>query len=109
MSVPNQKKIKINKEICDSTNLYATINLDALNAAMKDLTKIGTFKLWMYLSKNQDGYEFDLSCVDCGTWGIKKDAYHNAVNELIDKGYLIKDNQNRYIFREKKVVYENAV
>lgn len=100
MSVPNQKKI--NKEICNSTNLYATINLEALNAAMKDLTKIGAFKLWMYLSKNQDGYEFDLSCADCGTWGIKKDTYHNAVNELINKGYLIKNSKNRYIFREKK-------
>ena len=109
MSVPNQKKIKINKEICDSSNLYATINLEALHAAMKDLTKIGAFKLWMYLSKNQDGYEFDLSCVDCGTWGIKRDSYHGAVNELIDKGYLVKNNQNRYIFNEKKIVYENDV
>lgn len=109
MSVPNQKKIKINKEICDSSNLYATINLDALHAAMKDLTKIGAFKLWLYLSKNQDGYEFDLSCVDCGAWGIKKDTYHNAVNELISRGYLIEIGKNRYIFREKRIVYENAV
>ena len=29
-------------------------------------------------------YEFDLSKVDCSSWGIKSDSYHSAVKDLIE-------------------------
>lgn len=109
MSLPNQKKIKIHKEPCDSDNLYSIININALNAAMKNLTQSGTFKLWVYLVKNQDGYSFDLSCVDCSEWGIKKDTYHNSVKELISKGYLQNIGANKYIFYDLPPVSEKSV
>ena len=64
-------------------------NLDALQMAMKTLNGSG-LKLWLYLNKNQDGYRFELSRVDCANWGIKKDSYYKAVEELIQKG-LIKE------------------
>lgn len=97
---PNQKRIYVEKEVCDSANKYAVINLNALFHAMKDLKKGSSFKLWMYLAKNQNGYEFDLSNVDCNDWGIKSDSYHSAVKDLIQKGYLEETKSNRFIFHE---------
>lgn len=35
---PNQRIVRINKEPCGTTNLYAKINLDAMKSAMIDLT-----------------------------------------------------------------------
>ena len=38
VTVPNQKTIAITKEKCDKDHLYATINLEALQDAMIDLS-----------------------------------------------------------------------
>ena len=58
--------------------------------------------MWAYLSSNQNGYTFWLSKMDCAKWGIKTDAYHSAVNDLIKQGYLIEkpDIKNQYEFYE---------
>jgi hypothetical protein len=79
-------------------------NLEALQAAMQTLNGSG-LKLWLYLDKNQDGYRFELSRVDCAKWGIKKDSYYSAVDELINKGFLVQDHygSNMYWFYEKAV------
>ena len=64
------------------------MNLASAQRAVNDLKDSG-FKLWFYLAKNQDNYEFALSQKACAEWGIKKDSYYRAVSELKDKGYLI--------------------
>lgn len=76
---------------------YATVNVNALNSAMNDL-KGETFKLWMYLNKNQERYQFELSQKECEKWGIKKDAYYSGVNKLIELGYLRQVNEGSNIF-----------
>jgi hypothetical protein len=103
--VPNQKAIRImTKEKCDKDNLYVCINLEAIEAAMAALDG-NCFKLWLYLAKNQSGYEFGLSQKDCEKYGLKKDAYQRAVNVLIEKGYLTEielyPNLVGYAFTEK--------
>ena len=100
MSFENQKSIQINKKPCDALNFYAKINLEAMQNAMSRLTKMGSIKLWLYLAKNQNNYKFDLSCAECKKWGLKADAYHAAVKDLVDKGFLFKDHGNLYIFNE---------
>lgn len=100
MSYPNQKKITIDKMPCNSHNKYAVINQQAMQKAMCQLKTMGSIKLWLYLAKNQPDYKFDLSCAECGNWGIKPDAFHAAVNELINKGFLIHDKANEYTFIE---------
>ena len=62
-------------------------------------------KLWLYLNKNQDNYRTELSRVDCAKWGIKKDSYYSAVDELIKKGFLVQDHygSNVFWFHEKAV------
>lgn len=57
--------------------------------AMSNL-KGATFKLYMYIISNQDGYIFGLSQKDVATRaGIPEATYRTAIKELIDKGYLI--------------------
>lgn len=98
MSVANQKIIKLAPRTKrDKEHYYATMNLEALQAAMQTLNGSG-LKLWLYLNKNQDGYRFELSRVDCAKWGIKKDSYYSAVEELINKGFLIQDHYGSNFF-----------
>lgn len=55
----------------------------------------GAFKLWIFLSANVDGYQFDLSSkAILNEFGMKKTQYDNAVKELIAKGYLVDENAN---------------
>ena len=105
MSVANQKIIKLAPRTRrDAEHLYSMNNIEALQAAMQVLNGSG-LKLWLYLNKNQDGYRFELSRVDCAKWGIKKDSYYSAVEELINKGFLVQDHygSNMYWFHEKAV------
>lgn len=96
----NQKVVKVNKEKCDKANLYATINLEAMNRAAIDLDA-GAFKLWIYFAKNQNDYQFALSSKDAlETFGLKKRQYDNAIKDLITKGYLVNTNGNYYNFIE---------
>ena len=60
ITVPNQKIVRIEKEPCGKGNLYAAINLKALEAAAQNLDA-GAFKLWIYFAKNQNGYSAMLS------------------------------------------------
>lgn len=101
MKYPNQKRITIQKEECNNKNRYAVINLQSLNQAMRVLNKGSSFKLWMYLAKNQNEYEFDLGKVDCSHWGLKADSYHSAVKDLTQKGYLQEIAPNRFVFKEQ--------
>ncbi len=56
MSVANQKIVRIaGRKPRDRNNLFATMNLEALQHAMQEL-KGSSFKLWAYFNKNQDKY-----------------------------------------------------
>lgn len=98
--IPNQKHIYVRKKICDTENIYCMINLIALEEAAQSLDA-GAFKFWVYLAKNQDEWDFDLSSKHAReTFGLKKRQYDNAVAELIEKGFLVKEDGNNYVFYE---------
>ena len=98
MSVPNQKTVQLAKrEKRDANHLYAMMNIDALQEAIKSLKGSG-LKLWLYFNKNQDNYRFELSRADCEKWGIKKDSYYNGVEELQKKGFLVQDHLGSSLF-----------
>lgn len=61
--------------------------------------------MWLYINKNQDNYQFELSRVNCAEWGIKKDSYYDGFKDLVDKGYLrpIRQGSSIYYF------FENAL
>lgn len=103
-TTPNQKVVKVNKQVCNKVNKYALINIDAMEKAAVDLDA-GAFKLWVYMAKNQDGYMFALSSKDAAeTFGLKIKQYNNAVKDLIEKGYLVNTKGNNYEFNEISVI-----
>lgn len=106
MGKSNQKTVKVNKELCNKENIYTAINLDALNNAAKVLDG-DAFKMWIYFSKNQNGYEFELSSKHAEeTFSFSKRRYDNAIKELTKGGFLVDANidpnevKNRWTFYE---------
>lgn len=86
---PNQKRIKIIKQTCDSKHIYAMINIAAIKNAAQQL-KPPAFKLWIYFSKNQPFYDLNLSSkAVLEEFNMKKDMYDSAVHELIEKGFQV--------------------
>ena len=102
--VPNQREITVAKEPTDKKHLYTANNLAALDEAAKRLQSKGGFKLYMYLAKNQDKYNFNLSSTDFMLWsGLGYTAYTTAFAELEEEGYLIlkEGTETIYTFFDK--------
>ena len=98
---PNQYIITFAPEPkTDAKNPYHKMNIDVLQNAMNDLTKVSSMKLWMYLVAHSGIDGFGLSQKACEEWGIKKDSYQTGKKELIEKGYLKEIGHNRYEFRQ---------
>ncbi len=105
-TVPNQDMAEVHKEPCDKNHIYAMINIEAMQLAMKDLTPV-QFQVWMYFAKNQAGYTFAVSpAAALNEFGIKKDSFQKAKAVLKEKGYLVANpakGKNYFIFYEKPV------
>lgn len=104
MPVPNQRHITIHKEPTNKKNLYTANNLAALDEAARRLQSKGGFKLYMYLAKNQDKYNFYLSSSDFMLWsGLGSTAYRSAFEELVKQGYMIlkEGSETIYTFFDK--------
>lgn len=110
--VPNQRVLTISKQPTDKTHLYTCNNLEALGQAARALQTKGGFKLYMYLAKNQDKYNFALYSSDFLNWsGMGIAAYNSAFNELKEKGYLIpkdasKEKETIFTFFDKSAKVE---
>ena len=99
-TVENQKTITTRSAKHDKNNIYAMINIEAMEKAMT-LLKPNTYKVWCYMAKNQNNYTFALSCVDaCRFCKMSKPTYLSCVQELIDAGYLVNTGGNHYDFFE---------
>ena len=97
-TVPNQKIIIVKKSDSGESDLYTIINLDAFNGALSELTPIA-FKLYCYLMRNQNKYKSALSRQDVvSVCNISDSSYQKGVKELIDKGYMVQEKGNIYIF-----------
>jgi hypothetical protein len=102
-TVPNQKVISISgKAPCDTNNLYAKINKEAMFAAIQNLTP-SNFEVWLYLASQQNNYTFAFSpsAVSDET-GIKKSTLQEGIRVLIRERYLIPrgEKSNVYDFYE---------
>jgi len=102
MSVPNQKKILIERISEKAMKDYLKVSNENLYIAMYNL-KGNAFKLWIYFTDNMNGYAMDLYPVDfCTKAKVSDSTYRRAFEELEKKGYLIKSSkqENLYLFRE---------
>lgn len=104
VTVANQNVVEVHKEPCDKNNIYAMINIEAMQLAMKDLTPV-QFQVWLYFAKNQAGYVFAVSpAAALAEFGIKKDSFQKAIVVLKEKGYLVANpskGKNYFVFHEK--------
>lgn len=102
MAAPNQLVATIQRETPGAQ--YVKINSDSIAEAMKSLTPV-EFQVWMYLAKNQNGIEWEISPqAACNEWGIKISSFHKAITTLKKVGYLVpKDDttKTKYWFYEK--------
>ena len=96
---PNQKIVTIHKEPLNGN--YLGINRDVLFEACKRLTPY-EFELYVYLACNRDNYELRLSqsAVNSAI-GMPRSTYYDQVHNLINKGYLVENQGNRYDFYER--------
>ena len=96
MSVPNQRIVKIHKPKYREN--FLQIGIDEWQTAVKIMTKC-EFALFLYLAGNADGFNLELSrqAFENAT-GYKKTAYSDAVNKLIQLGYIVHKGGNFYHF-----------
>ena len=96
MSVPNQKVIRIEKDKYQSR--FLQIGDEQWKKAFQSMRPT-VFGLYLYLASNKDGYLLELSAAAVEREiGIKKTAYHTALKDLEEKGYLKKEQGNTYTF-----------
>ena len=96
VTYPNQKIIHINKG--EYTQNYLTVGIDEWIEASKVL-KPNTFKVYLYLCSNADGFDLALSRQDViNKLGISLDSYKRAIKELTDKKYIELKQGNVYDF-----------
>ena len=94
-TVPNQKAFRVNKKRDAENKTDVRISdlfKEDIFLACQDL-KDTTFKLYMYLISNQDGYIGGLSRQDAiNNTGISESSYKRAIKELEEKGYFTYTN-----------------
>jgi hypothetical protein len=96
VSVPNQKIIRIEKDTYQSR--FLQIGDEQWKKAFQTM-KPTVFGMYLYLASNKDGYLLELSAAAVEREiGIKKTAYHTALKDLEEKGYLKKEQGNTYAF-----------
>lgn len=94
------------KPLMDSSHPYTKTNIDAMQQAMCNLKEAG-LKMWLYLSKNEPGFQLGLSRKACEEWGIKKGSYYNGIEDLKNNGYLVEVGSNEYQFNEIPIIITN--
>ncbi len=99
MASPNQKVVYIGNRVeRDAEHPYTEQSIEAMAHAARELSG-DRFKVWMYLSKNRDDFVLELSQKDLLKWGVKKDTYQRAINDLIELGYLVQIDEKRNEWR----------
>lgn len=91
-----QKVLLVSKQPCDKNHYYSVINLESIDYAALHLKGV-PFQMWLYIAKNQNNYEFALSCNAFMDWcGCSKPTYLSAVKELEAKRFLVREQNEKY-------------
>lgn len=95
---PNQKTVVTKKTISDAEHKYGKCNIDATLRAARELTD-RAFKLYIRMNLHQDGFTYALSPVEIkNSVDMSGNRYHDAVKELIKKGYLVQCDNNKLLY-----------
>lgn len=99
----NQKTITINREEVNlrGDKQYLAVYSENVAAAARVLSNT-SFKLYIYLLSNQDGYKKDFSSQHFSTlYGVSYSSVSRAIAELEKEGFLVKGDNNKYEFYER--------
>lgn len=89
------------KQTKENKRSYMIAYNDNIAAAMKDLNRVSSLKLYIYLLGNTDNYHFALSTQDVADkCGLNLKSAKEAVNDLIEKKYLVLREKKTYDFYE---------
>ena len=95
---PNQKTIIPKKAISDREHTYSILNLDATMNAARVLSD-RAFKLYVRMDLHQNGHTYALSPIEIqNSTGMTDKRYRGAVNELIEKGFLVRDGEHTGLY-----------
>lgn len=109
MSVPNQKKIMIERTSDKSTKDYLKVSNKNLELAMYNL-KPSTFMLWIYFLDNCKGYILNLYPIDfINKTGVSRSTYDRSFKELEELGYLVKSEKEKNLYLFKEVSESNKI
>lgn len=126
--VPNQKRIITHRIACDGNIPYTVRRRDIEAYAARTLNDAG-FKMWLYMSANKDGYDYNLSAAAVEKeYGIKVKQYRNGIQNLIDNDFLVAigdsndfnfieypvytsriDEKDKTVDNDKNQIYETSV
>ena len=126
--VPNQKRIITHRIACDGNVPYTVRRRDIEAYAARTLNDAG-FKMWLYMSANKDGYDYNLSAAAVEKeYGIKVKQYRNGIQNLIDNDFLVAigdsndfnfieypvytsriDEKDKTVDNDKNQIYETSV
>ena len=99
---PNQKIVHTQKAASNAEHLYGICNIEAMLSAARKLSD-RAFKLYTRMNLHQNEHTYALSPAEIDkSIGMSDKRYRDAVNELIEKGYLVQDKKrkNVYVFFE---------
>ena len=106
-TVPNQKTIIIHKK--KYLKNFLQVGIDEIQEVVSKYNK-STVALYLYLCANADGYNLALSQVALeNAYGVSRSRYYEAVKQLEDDGYLVKDKGNTYNFYTSPISAETEV
>ena len=89
------------KQTKENKRSYMIAYNDNIEAAMQKLEKASSIKLYFYLLGNIDNYHFALSTKDISDrCNISVVSAKNAVNDLIEKHFLVLREKKTYDFYE---------
>lgn len=98
MTVPNQKLVRIHKNN-KQKEPFLSININLLAAVYQDLKSAPSFFIYIYFCCNKDNYvvEFSPSHIE-KKFGFPKSTARDHFNKLVEKGYLVRKNENSNMY-----------
>lgn len=97
----NQQTVTIHKQPISQCPQFITMNIQSSRKAMRSLSGCA-YKIYVFLCENKDNYQFPLSKkIISSELGISERSYTNAKKELIEKGYLVKNESNNLDFYDE--------
>ena len=95
---PNQKSVITKKTVSGAGAPYGICNVAAVLNAAKRLSD-RAFKLYIRMNIHQDGHTYALSPAEIlQSIGMSDKRYRDAVNELIEKGFLVQTEKSKSVY-----------